>query len=103
MTREGPAGNPDIEPISRNEPSLSSRAEGFHLRALPEPHDWRLNCSILLRRGGRLVGKPGECHRENVMPPLQRDPLSSPPVWICPICQKLMRLETIEVANGEER
>jgi hypothetical protein len=37
------------------------------------------------------------------MPPLQRDPLSSPPVWICPICQKLMRLETIEVANGEER
>jgi len=37
------------------------------------------------------------------MPPLQRDPLSSPPVWICPICQKLMRIATIEVANGEER
>jgi len=37
------------------------------------------------------------------MPPLQRDPLSSPPLWICPIFQKLMRLEAIEVANGEER
>jgi len=26
-----------------------------------------------------------------------------PPVWICPDCQKLMRLRAIEIANGEER
>jgi hypothetical protein len=36
-------------------------------------------------------------------PPLQPGPLSSPPIWICPICQKLMRTLTIEVANGEEQ
>jgi hypothetical protein len=37
------------------------------------------------------------------VPPLQPDPSSSPPIWICPTCQKLMRIGTIEVANGEER
>ena len=36
--------------------------------------------------------------------PLQPDPLpTSPPIWICPFCQKLMRIQTIEVADREER
>src|SRR5262249_60844572 len=35
--------------------------------------------------------------------PRQPDPSPPPPVWICPDCQKLMRLRAIEVANGEER
>jgi hypothetical protein len=39
-----------------------------------------------------------------VMPrPRQPDPSSPPPIWICPSCQKLMRLREIEVANGEEQ
>jgi len=33
--------------------------------------------------------------------PRQPDP-PAPPVWICPTCQKLMRLRAIEVANGQE-
>ena len=39
----------------------------------------------------------------NAMSPLQPDPPSPAPVWICPICQKLMRTRTIEVADGEEQ
>ena len=35
--------------------------------------------------------------------PRQPDPSPPPPVWICPACQKLMRLRAIEIANGEER
>jgi len=35
--------------------------------------------------------------------PRQPDPSPPPPVWICPACQKLMRLRAIEVANGQER
>jgi transcription elongation factor Elf1 len=31
--------------------------------------------------------------------PLQSEP---PPDWICPRCEKLRRVRTIEVANGEE-
>jgi hypothetical protein len=31
--------------------------------------------------------------------PLQVEP---PPDWICPRCEKLMRVRTIEVADGEE-
>jgi DNA-directed RNA polymerase subunit M/transcription elongation factor TFIIS len=37
------------------------------------------------------------------MPPFQPDPSSPAPIWICPICQKLMRTRTIEVADGEEQ
>ena len=36
------------------------------------------------------------------MPPFQLDPSSPAPIWICPICQKLMRTRTIEVTDGEE-
>jgi hypothetical protein len=36
------------------------------------------------------------------MPPFQPDPSSPAPIWICPICQKLMRTRTIEVVDGEE-
>jgi hypothetical protein len=32
--------------------------------------------------------------------PRQAEP---PPIWICRICQKLMRIRTIEVSNGEEQ
>jgi len=35
--------------------------------------------------------------------PRQPDPSSPPPIWICPSCQKLMRLRDIEVADGEEQ
>jgi hypothetical protein len=42
-------------------------------------------------------------HRETPLSPLQPDPPSPAPVWICPICQKLMRTRTIEVADGEEQ
>src|SRR5262249_12256633 len=39
-----------------------------------------------------------------VMPrPRQPDPSPPPPAWICPTCQKVMRLRAIEVANGQER
>jgi hypothetical protein len=31
--------------------------------------------------------------------PRQSEP---PPVWICPICEKLMRTRSIEIVNGEE-
>jgi len=34
--------------------------------------------------------------------PRQPDPSPPPPVWICPTCQKLMRVRAIEVANGQE-
>ena len=37
------------------------------------------------------------------MPPFQPDPSLTAPIWICPICQKLMRTRTIEVADGEEQ
>lgn len=38
-----------------------------------------------------------------IMPrPRQPDPSPPPPVWICPTCQKLMRVRAIEVANGQE-
>jgi DNA-directed RNA polymerase subunit M/transcription elongation factor TFIIS len=37
------------------------------------------------------------------MPPFQPDPSLPAPIWICPICQKLMRTRTIEVADGEEQ
>ena len=37
------------------------------------------------------------------MPPFQPDPSSPALIWICPICQKLMRIRTIEVADGEEQ
>jgi hypothetical protein len=39
----------------------------------------------------------------NAMSPLQPDPPSPAPIWICPSCQKLMRTRTIEVADGEEQ
>jgi hypothetical protein len=29
-------------------------------------------------------------------------PVIAPPVWICPTCEKPMRVRSIEVANGEE-
>src|SRR6266446_3960313 len=32
--------------------------------------------------------------------PLQPEP---PPDWVCPICERLMRVRTIEVANGQEQ
>ena len=39
--------------------------------------------------------------REAPMPyPRQPEP---PPIWICPSCQKLMRIRTIEIVNGEEQ
>ncbi len=38
---------------------------------------------------------------DNVQP-LQPDRRLPAPIWICPICEKLMRIGTIEVANGEE-
>ena len=36
------------------------------------------------------------------MPPLQPDRPLPAPIWICPICEKLMRIGTIEVEKGEE-
>ena len=36
------------------------------------------------------------------MPPLQPDRPLPAPIWICPICEKLMRIGTIEVVKGEE-
>jgi hypothetical protein len=36
------------------------------------------------------------------MPPFQPDRPLPAPIWICPLCEKLMRIGTIEVANGEE-
>jgi hypothetical protein len=36
------------------------------------------------------------------VPPLQPDRHLPAPIWICPTCEKLMRIGTIEVANGEE-
>jgi transcription elongation factor Elf1 len=32
--------------------------------------------------------------------PLQPE---QPPDWVCPICERLMRVRTIEVANGQEQ
>ena len=32
--------------------------------------------------------------------PLQPEP---PPDWVCPICERLMRVRTIEVANEQEQ
>jgi hypothetical protein len=37
------------------------------------------------------------------MPPLDLDRSLPAPVWICPICQKLMRTGTIEIADGKEQ
>jgi hypothetical protein len=34
--------------------------------------------------------------------PREFDPSLPPPVWICPTCEKPMRVRSIEVANGEE-
>ena len=28
--------------------------------------------------------------------------LEPPPAWICPMCEKLMRVRTIEIADGVE-
>ena len=41
--------------------------------------------------------------RGGAMPqPREFDPSLPPPVWICPTCEKPMRVRSIEVANGEE-
>jgi len=41
--------------------------------------------------------------RRGAMPqPRELDPSLPPPVWICPTCEKPMRVRSIEVANGEE-
>jgi endogenous inhibitor of DNA gyrase (YacG/DUF329 family) len=37
------------------------------------------------------------------MLPLRPDRPLPAPIWICPICQKLMRTETIEIADGKEQ
>src|SRR4029077_11518998 len=41
--------------------------------------------------------------QENVMFPLRPDRPLPAPIWICPICQKLMRTGTIEIADGKEQ
>ena len=41
--------------------------------------------------------------QENVMLPLRPDRPLPAPIWICPICQKLMRTGTIEIADGKEQ
>jgi hypothetical protein len=35
--------------------------------------------------------------------PRHFDPPSPAPPWICPTCHTLMRVRTVEVADGEER
>jgi endogenous inhibitor of DNA gyrase (YacG/DUF329 family) len=37
-----------------------------------------------------------------VVPPLQPERPLPAPIWICPICEKLMRIGAIEVVKGEE-
>jgi endogenous inhibitor of DNA gyrase (YacG/DUF329 family) len=37
------------------------------------------------------------------MLPLRPDRPLLAPIWICPICQKLMRTGTIEIADGKEQ
>jgi hypothetical protein len=58
-------------------------------------------------QSGRCALPPCSAHRalspqkEELMPyPLQPE---QPPDWVCPLCEKLMRVRTIEVANGEEQ
>jgi len=47
--------------------------------------------------------RPSATAQENVMRPLRPDRPLPAPIWICPICQKLMRTGTIEIANGKEQ
>jgi hypothetical protein len=37
------------------------------------------------------------------MLPVRPDRPLPAPIWICPICQKLMRTGTIEIADGKEQ
>lgn len=46
---------------------------------------------------------PATVQRRLMPRPRQPDPPSPAPVWICPTCHTLMRVRTVEVANGEER